>query len=321
MSVTGRRLGVVVSIVGGLALAPAPAWADVTKDQCITANGKGQELRRERKLSAAREQLHICADSSCPAMVRDDCVKRLDELERAQPSVVFDVKDPRGADVIDVRVSVDGQLLADHLDGSALRVDPGVHVFTFEVAGQPAVTDKLLVREGEVGRHEPVVVTLAASAPAHPPVEAAPPSLPPESASLPADGSGSSPGGGRSTQRVLGLVTGGVGVVGVAAGAVFGLMSSSAWGKAKDACGGDTNACTNVPSGQSHRSTAEGDATASTIAFIAGGALLATGTVLFLTAGHEAHHEADEKRATTGIVVAPSLGPRQAALILAGAFQ
>jgi hypothetical protein len=313
MSARGRHLGVVASIVGGLAFAPAPARADVTKDQCIAANGKGQELRRERKLSAAREQLHTCADASCPAMVRDDCVKRLDELERAQPSIVFDVKDTRGIDVIDVRVSVDGQVLADHLDGSALRIDPGVHVFTFEVTGQPAVTDKLLVREGEIGRHEPVVVTVAAgAAPPGPAQEEGPPSPPPESLSAPAESGSSS--GRRSTQRVVGLVTGGVGVAGLAAGTVFGLMSGSAWSKAKDACGGSTTACMDVPSGQSHRSTAEGDATVSTVAFIAGGVLLATGAVLFLTAGHE-------KSAATAVVVAPSLGPRQAALVLAGAFQ
>ncbi len=98
-------------------LAPTVARADMTKDQCIDANGKGQVLRRDGKLAAAREQLRSCADPSCPAMVRDDCNKRLDSLEAAQPSMVFDVKDAAGADVINVVVTVDGQKLTDHLDG------------------------------------------------------------------------------------------------------------------------------------------------------------------------------------------------------------
>jgi hypothetical protein len=290
--------------------------ADVTKDQCVTANGQAQELRRERKLSAAREQLHTCADPSCPAMVRDDCVKRLDELERAQPSVVFDVKDTRGADVIDVRVSMEGQTLTEHLDGSAMRVDPGVHVFTFEVTGQPAVTEKLLVREGEVGRRESVVIPLPASAPAHTPLasEPAPPGMALERGSPAVESSGSVSGGGWSTQRIVGVVAGGVGVAGLAAGTVFGLMSGSAWSQAKDACGGSTAACTNVPGGQSHRSTAEGDATISTVGFIAGGVLLATGVVLFFTGAHE-------KGSAIGLAVSPAVGPQQAGVVFQGAFR
>jgi hypothetical protein len=51
----------------------------------------------------------------------------------------------------------------------------------------------------------------------------------------------------------------------------------------------------------------------SEIAFIAGGALLATGGVLFLTGPKESH-------TATGIQVAPSVGPRSAGLVVAGGF-
>jgi hypothetical protein len=231
-------------------------------------------------------------------MVRDDCVKRLDELEKAQPSIVFDVKDPKGADIIDVRVSVDGQPLADHLDGAALKVDPGVHTFTFEVAGQLPVQNKMLVREGEAGRHEVVVVgsagsgpsptpasppaarvaaqaALAAPPPALPPAAPLPPGPPPPAvapAPPPPAASSSSPSpGGLGTQQFVGLVAGGGGVAGLAAGSIFGVMSGSAWSSAKNACGGNASVCTNVQSGQSFRSTAESDATLSTVGFIVGG--------------------------------------------------
>jgi hypothetical protein len=284
-------------------LVSAPALGDVTKEQCLEANGKAQELRRELRLSAARAELHICADPECPAIVRDDCAKRLDEIEKAQPSIVFEVKDANGADVINVRVSVDGKPLADHLDGSALKVDPGPYEFTFEVAGQPPVVEKLLVREGEGGRHVSVVVTGAASSAAPAPLLA---SQPAPSPSPPATSAG-----GLGTLKLVGLVVGGAGVASLAVGSIFGAMGSSAWSSAKTACGGNTSACTNVASGLSHRSTAEGDATASTVAFIAGGVLLATGVVLFLTGGHE-------KDAGSALVVGPSVGPQQGGVILRG---
>ena len=93
-----------------------------SKEQCVDANGLGQELRRTGKLSAAREQLRACAHPTCPALVRDDCTLRLDELERAQPTIAFSVQDAAGADLSQVTVRVDGMTLATRLDGTALVV-------------------------------------------------------------------------------------------------------------------------------------------------------------------------------------------------------
>jgi hypothetical protein len=291
----------------GLALAPSAASAEgITKGQCVEANTKSQELRRDGKLAEAREQLRRCGDPACPRLVRDDCSKRLDDLDKVQPTLVFDVKDARGADVIDVRVSVDGRPLADHLDGSPLKVDPGAHVFTFEVAGQPPINDKVLIREGEAGRHEHVVFDHLNPAPGGPP-----PGLK-GAADLPDAVPDAHPAK-SSAQRTIGLVVGGVGVAGLAAGIVFWQLGSSAWNSAKQACGGNVSACTDVGSATSYRSTASTDATVSTVAFIAGGALLATGGVLFLTGPKE-------NRAATGIQVAPSIGPRSAGLVVAGGF-
>ena len=291
----------------GLALVPAAAAADgITKAQCVEANTRSQELRRDGKLADAREQLRRCGDPACPRLVRDDCSKRLDELDKVQPTLIFDVKDARGGDVIDVHVSVDGRPLTDHLDGSPLKVDPGAHLFTFEVAGQPAVTDKVLIREGEAGRHENVVFSG---------LNAAPSTTPPASpggASLPDAVPDAQPSKG-SAQRTIGLVVGGVGVAGLAAGVVFWQLGSSAWNSAKQACGGNVSACTDVGSANSHRSTATTDATVSTVAFIAGGALLAAGGVLFLTGPRESG-------SATAIRVAPSVGPQSAGLVVAGGF-
>jgi hypothetical protein len=137
---------------------PPTTSGDVTKDQCVDANTKAQSLRRSSKLVAARAQLAICADPRCPAMVRDDCTQRIDELEKVQPTIVFDAKDGAGNDLSEVRVSMDGKPFVGRLDGTALAVDPGPHAFTFEVTGQPIVTRGFVLKEGEKLRRERIVI-------------------------------------------------------------------------------------------------------------------------------------------------------------------
>jgi hypothetical protein len=83
-----------------------PAWAEGSKKECLDAHVKGQDLRRDGHLSAAREALRACAASTCPAIVRDDCTKRLDEAERAQPTVIFEARDGAGNDLADVKVTM-----------------------------------------------------------------------------------------------------------------------------------------------------------------------------------------------------------------------
>jgi hypothetical protein len=148
----------VASVVVVLSLSPTAALADMTKDECIEANAKGQDLRHDGKLSAAREQLRACATSSCPALVRYDCTRRLDELDQIQPTIVFVAKDASGRDVTGVTVTVDGRPLTDKLDGTELPVDPGEHVFTFTAPAQPPVSKTLVLAVGEKDRREVVVV-------------------------------------------------------------------------------------------------------------------------------------------------------------------
>jgi hypothetical protein len=317
MNAARRRLRLAASIAAVLGFASGPALADMTKDQCIEANVKGQELRRDGKLAAASEQLRACISSSCPGIVRDDCTKRLDELEKAQPTMAFDVKDAAGADLIDVRVSVDGQLLVDHLDGKPVNVDPGAHVFTFEVAGKPPITERLLVREGETTRRERVVVgtAAAASAPVPPkPVTAPAPTPPPTESVVVPPATPPPESSGPGAQKIVGLTMAGVGLVGLGVGTAFGLMASSAWSNAKSACGGNVSQCTNVPTGTNYHGTTETDGAVSTVGFIVGGLLVAGGAVLFLTGGH---HEGSP---ATGVVVAPSVGPSAAGLSMNGVF-
>jgi hypothetical protein len=302
VTVRSSRLSFAASTALALWLLPLPLRADATKDQCVEANARAQDLRRDGKLLAAADQLRLCSVPSCPAIVRDDCTVRLNDVMRVQPSMVFDVKDATGADLIAVRVSMDGQLLADHLDGKPLRTDPGAHTFRFEAAGKPPVERRLLVKEGEAGREEHVVISGAAAGPSPGTPWPETPEAAPTSSGL-------------GTQRLIGLTVGGVGVVGVGLGAVFGLLASSAWSDAKAACNGDPSHCTGNPTAaNSDHSTTETDAAISTIGFVAGGVLVAAGAVLFFT-GHRR-----EASTAPSVSVAPSVGPGQAGVMLGGVF-
>jgi hypothetical protein len=282
-----------------LALWPVSAVAEtVTKAQCIDANTKAQDLRRDGKLSAARDQLRVCTSPVCPGLVRSDCTKRLDELEAAQPTVIFDVKDGSGHDLTDVMVTIDGHPLADKLDGTALEVDPGQHEFVFRLAGQEPVVEKMLIKESEKARREKVVIGPP------PPAVPAHPAPPPIEAS--ADTSG--------TRRMLGLVAGGVGVAGIAVGSVFGLLTSSAINKQKNDCSSASN-CPHYAEASAAHDTWTVDGTVSTVAFIAGAAFLVGGAALFFTASHPTEHPA-----ATGWVVVPSVGPSGGGMLLRGEF-
>src|SRR5262245_48266678 len=94
-------------------------------DTCVDANEKAQRLRDEGKIRAAREQLLICVRDVCPAPVKKDCAEGLEKLEAATSSVVLGAKDPQGRDVVQVKVTIDGQPLTEKLDGRPLVVDPG----------------------------------------------------------------------------------------------------------------------------------------------------------------------------------------------------
>jgi hypothetical protein len=149
------------------AIAPAVARADgPSAEQCVAANESAQSLRRARSLIAARAQLRVCVADACPGPVREDCAQRLDEVEKAIPTIVLEAKDAAGNDLLDVRVTVDGAPLTDKLDGKAVELEPGAHGFVFETAGQPPLSKQLVIREGVKDRHETVVLGAVKAAPA-----------------------------------------------------------------------------------------------------------------------------------------------------------
>jgi hypothetical protein len=310
ISFTPGCLGVVVGLGIGL-MTPAGARADDATAQCIASSERGLDLRKQEKLLEARKVLATCATTKCPDEIRTVCEQRITEINGVLPAIAFDVKDAAGNDEPDVKESIDGVTVAAQLGGRAAPIDPGPHVFTFEVPGQAPVEKKLIVSEGDRDRREKIVIGAPAQggqAAQGAQATAAPTVVAPGGAA-PAPSNASTQ---TSTQKSVGFVAGGAGVVGVALGAVFGIVASSKWSSAKSDCGPSCGA--NAPA-QQEKSSAESAATISTVGFVAGGVLLAAGLTLFLTAPPET------KATTTGALrVTPAVGPGEAALFLRGGF-
>ena len=285
--------------------------ADPTTSDCLTASDNAVALRNQHKLRAARAQQLVCGAASCPADIRVECLRRVDDLNAAIPTAIFQAKDAAGNDVIAVKVTVDGEPLAERLEGTPISLDPGPHSFTFEMAGQAPVTKTLVIQESQKDRRETIVFGIGALAP---PVPATAPAQP--GPVLPQPGPGlpqpaqTQREEGLGGQRVLALGAGGVGVAGVVIGTIFGLVASSNWSSAKNDCG---SGCGPTAKAQQEKDDANTAATVSTVGFVAGGVLLAAGTALYFTAPSASPQAAE-------VHLSPLVGPGSAALSLAGRF-
>ncbi len=151
-----RAFGFVAAAV--LIAGSAHAQSKSPADTCADASEKGQLLKIKGSLRAARAEFLTCVDDACPPLVRKDCGQFLVDLESAIPTVVLGARDPSGTDLTDVRVLVDAETIAEHLDGKAIAMDPGVHKFRFEAKGRLPVEQTIVVREGE--RNRVVAVTM-----------------------------------------------------------------------------------------------------------------------------------------------------------------
>jgi tetratricopeptide (TPR) repeat protein len=117
--------------------------------------------------------------------------------------------------------------------------------------------------------------------------------------------------GGLTGMQVAGLATGLVGIGGVVMGTVFGLSAKSDADVAKQDCNG--NDCT-TQRGVDAAEDASTKATISTVAFIAGGALTALGTVLLISGSRS------PERDTASLRLAPYAGPGSLGTQLSGRF-
>ena len=265
--VPSLTVAVVTVLVSVLVLGEgAVRAADPTTAECVAASDAAIKDGDDNKLRSERSHLLVCAAASCPADIRKDCGGRVDAVNAQIPTLLFEVKGASGTDLSAVKVTMDGEVLAERLGGGALAVDPGEHAFTFETAGEPPVTKRLMIQQGQRDRREGIAFGAATAA------LAAGPSSP-----VPIAPSGP----GLGTQKILALVAGGVGVVGLGLGTAFGFVAISQKSAAQSACPGAV--CANQSDVDKWNSVAS-SGTISTAGFIIGGVALAGGAVLWLTA-------------------------------------
>lgn len=279
-------LSALLASLAALCLAPDAAAAKPSKKQCAAAYEEAQAQRSDGKLSAAREQALVCAQDACPAVVRGDCARWLQEIEQSLPTLVFRVEDRGGQETADVRLYVDGKLARERLDGKAVPVDPGEHRLRFEIAGADPKEERVVVREGEKLRT--IDVSFAAEKQAEPAATPAAAATTPDEA----DKGGGAP--------VIAYVLGGVGVLGLGAAGTFGFLALSEKGDLEERCAPD---CSRTQVDEVRTKLLVAD-----VALGVGVVSLGIATVLFLTAGPSGDSKEARRAPPLQVGVAPLAG-------------
>jgi hypothetical protein len=205
-----------------------------------------------------------------------------------------------------LKITRDGLEVGRGQWGAPLPIDPGEHRIAASAPGKKpfervvrvapdakTVTVDVPQLADEPVAQAPVVV---APVPAAPPPETTTATTSTETVASPEGGSA------WSSQKTLGLVAGGVGIVGLGIGAGFGLASKAKHddAEANGHCIGDR--CDAEGVDLRHQAVSNG--TISTIAFVSGGVLLAGGAILFFTAP-----KSERASTTARIQAAPMVGP------------
>jgi hypothetical protein len=301
MSHRPSAVAIAVLLVSSAAVTPARADDQV----CNDGYEQGQVLRKDVKLLEARERFRACVNTCILEAKKKACGEWLAQVDRDIPTVVLSAKDAGGAVLVDVVVTAGGQTLATKLEGRSIEVNPGVHTFSFQAADGTKKDIQVVVEQGK--KDTPVEVTLGAAPPVPPPmagnlpgnaVAPVPVTSPPTPEPPPPAQSAALP------WKTIGLVTAGVGVVGLGLGTVFGLQASS---KKSDA-GCDSNS---VCPGQMaldtlHDAHSAGDL--STLFFVVGGLLAAGGVTMWVLAP------------SGSVQAAPSVGQNMVGMMLKGTW-
>jgi len=257
--------GVGLAVAMLASLAHSPAFADeANATKCSETYIRGQTLRNEHRLIEARETLRACVQSGCKVFVVRDCAAWLDQVQSSLPSVVPAAVDGDGNDLGQVKVSVDGKVLLERLDGRSVDVDPGPHTFVFEGPDAMRVEKQVIVAEGEKGKRIAVLFAKA--------------SIPATSGDSGEREKPPSSGTEMGPWKTAGLVTAGVGVVVAGIGGFFGLRAISK----KNEANCDASSTCPTPDAATTLEDAQKAGNLATIFLVSGGVLTAGGITLFL---------------------------------------
>jgi hypothetical protein len=248
---------------------------------------------REAYLKIIKETL----PANAPQAFRDAQTSAADEVKAIEARIgTLTVRVEGGAGASDVAVLIDGTPVPTILIGAPRPTDPGEHRLEAGATGLRAPPTTIVVGDGE----RKSVTLLLQPAPGAPPLVAAPAAAPaagapPAAAAAPAattaspttDSGAASPND-KSGLRIGSYVAFGVGVLGLGAGTLFTLQSSSKRSDADEKfeqCGGATGCTQDNPLSQEVDELdrdADSALTLGIVGFAVGGVGLATGAVLFV---------------------------------------
>jgi hypothetical protein len=226
-------------------------------------------------------------EAAVQAQARKDAAAELEELTPRLPILTVSVE---GANAGDVKLSLDSAVIPSALAGEERPVNPGEHRIV-GVAGDEELSETVTLTEGQrqsvtlrFTKQQTAAAAVAPPPPTHPEqMEAAPKSS-------------------RGTRRALSYVALGVGGAGLVVGGVAGALVLRDKKKFDD-----NENCRDGECLQSEADKVDGFRTlrtVSTVGFIAGGALAATGVVLLLTS--RAPAEPGKDRVALKLTVSPS---------------
>ena len=209
-----------------LALTATNAAKGDDKIDCITAFDDAQRLRDEGKFVNARGRALVCVRNACPAVLRADCATWLANIEASLPTVTLSATDREGHDLSAVDVEVDGVLRTEALEGKAIAVDPGPHVFRFVAKDRPPSEVRVILHQGERNRQVSAVLDAAAGA------------------AVPMASATSEPGPTSSSRPVLmtGYITAGAGLLLLGGASYAWISGSNALSDLRSSCG-KTSTC------------------------------------------------------------------------------
>jgi len=196
-----------------------------------------------------------------PAFVKalETARQEFDALQPRIPYVTVQVDGPAAASV---KVTIDGVDLARAALGVKRAVDPGNHVIVATADGFLPANATVVVAEGRTE-----VVTLS-------PKPGGSPGVTPSAQGGPVD----------TTRRTIGIAAMAVGGAGLLVGAIMGGAEIAKHSSLEKSCPNGKCPLSEQPALQSQVNQFHAFGTASTVGFVAGGALAATGLILFFTA-------------------------------------
>ncbi|MEQ9323098.1 MAG: hypothetical protein RIF41_28285 [Polyangiaceae bacterium] len=278
-----RLFPLAIGFIAVVTTSASVTHAEPDRARCIEAYEAGQQRRQDGKLAAAREELLVCVQQTCPDFVQPDCERWLGEVNALLPSIVIAAKGPSGADTTAVRVFVDDQLVAEQLDGRPIVIDPGPHELRFEHGAEAPKRSSIVVQQGVKNRVVEVTWEAAPPVATAEPTTVEPPPPPPERG-----------------QPVVAYVLGGLGLAAFGSFAAFGILGKNEADDLNARCGDGAppgGRCT-----ESEIDSARIKLIAADVSLGVGAGLLAVGLGLFIH-----HHASAPDSETTALRL--DLGP------------